>query len=118
MKIKLTSVYVDDQETALRFYTEVLVDALLGHKVEDVVSDSLFLLRRKRPVGLAEDDFGDGSAGVGLEFHAVVRQTFEIELSSPGRDQLIFRLAGNGQRQRLVAAQSDLDLNARELIHS
>ena len=24
MKIKLTSVYVDDQETALRFYTEVL----------------------------------------------------------------------------------------------
>ena len=24
MKIKLTSVYVDDQEKALRFYTEVL----------------------------------------------------------------------------------------------
>jgi catechol 2,3-dioxygenase-like lactoylglutathione lyase family enzyme len=24
MKIKLTSVYVDDQENALRFYTEVL----------------------------------------------------------------------------------------------
>lgn len=27
MKIKLTSVYVDDQEKALRFYTEVLLSS-------------------------------------------------------------------------------------------
>jgi hypothetical protein len=37
MKIKMTSVYVDDQDKALRFYTEVLV-ACRKENVTDVMS--------------------------------------------------------------------------------
>ena len=53
MKIKLTSVYVDDQEKALRFYTEVLGLTVVAHLGDQTLlqcgPQNLALFQVKRP---------------------------------------------------------------------